>query len=172
MKIDAVPGLISRITLVPTEEGDYSTNPMLRLQCTELCGLSHSRMQIPVRVVSEAEFDAWLAENQEEAAPSPSDGESEVLTLEITARDLLFDTDTLDAVAGEPFDVLLKNDDAGVPHNVSVYTDSSAAEAIFEGEIIAGVDTVTYRLPGLDGGSYFFRCDVHPQTMTGTLELK
>lgn len=169
MKIDAVPGMTSQFSLTPTEEGEFASNPMLRVQCTELCGLSHSRMQIPVRVVSEEEFASWVAENREE---EPEESPGGVVTLGITAKDLLFDKDALDAPAGEPFNIRLDNQDAGVPHNVSVYMDESAGRALYEGEIVAGVDSVTYKLPGLDAASYFFRCDVHPATMTGTLTVR
>lgn len=60
MKVDAVPGLVTTINSTPTETGDYETEPQLRLQCAELCGLLHNGMSIPVRVVEQAEFDAWL----------------------------------------------------------------------------------------------------------------
>lgn len=169
MKIDAVPGITTRITLTPTEEGDFASDPLLRLQCAELCGLSHSRMKIPVRVVSEGEFESWLAEHRESPGATPDAG---VEQLEIVAADLLFNVDRLTAPAGRAFDIRLDNQDEGVPHNLSVYTDATAKQAIFEGEIFAGADALTYQLPAMDPGSYFFRCDVHPTTMTGTLLIE
>jgi hypothetical protein len=39
---------------------------------------------------------------------------------------------------------------------------------LFVGEVFSGPDVVTYEVPALDAGTYFFRCDVHPTTMTGT----
>jgi cytochrome c oxidase subunit 2 len=62
MKIDAVPGHTTTLSLLATEEGDYTDRPLYRIQCAELCGVSHSSMRIPVRVVSQEEFDAWVAE--------------------------------------------------------------------------------------------------------------
>ena len=170
MKADVVPGLTTHFSMVLTEEGDFESNPMMRVQCTELCGLSHSRMQIPVRVMNEEDFQAWLAENRKAEQPSPSAGA--VTTLDLVAKDLLFDKESLEAPAGEPFDVVLDNQDSGVPHNFSIYGDESAATTIFQGDIIQGVDKITSNLPALDAGSYFFRCDVHPATMTGTLTVK
>ena len=35
---------------------------MTRVQCAELCGVGHARMRTAVRVVTEEEFEAWLAE--------------------------------------------------------------------------------------------------------------
>jgi len=59
VKIDAVPGRVTTTYATPTETGSIETNPMLRIQCAELCGLNHAKMMLPVRVVSQAEFDAW-----------------------------------------------------------------------------------------------------------------
>ena len=50
-----------------------------------------------------------------------------------------------------------------------MYRDASAAEALFTGDLITGPKTVTYHVSALPAGSYFFRCDAHPQQMTGTL---
>jgi len=55
-----------------------------------------------------------------------------------------------------------------VPHNIAIYTDDSAAESLFVGELVTGPKQVTYEVGALDPGTYFFRCDVHPTTMTGT----
>ena len=33
---------------------------------------------------------------------------------------------------------------------------------------MTGPDVITYRVDALEAGTYFFRCDVHPTTMTGT----
>jgi len=167
-KIDALPGMTTTISLKPTKEGSFQTDPMLRVQCAELCGLSHARMQIPVRVVSEEEFEQWLAE-QQAARPTPTS--TPIITLEIAAKDIRFDKDTLEAPAGEPFAIKFNNQDVGVPHNVAIYTDDSAAEALFVGEIFSGPETETYQVPSLETGSYFFRCDVHP-TMIGALVVK
>jgi len=61
------------------------------------------------------------------------------------------------------------NNDAGVPHNFALYTDKTAATKIFAGDLVTGVKTVTYSFtaPSVPG-NYFFRCDVHPELMTGT----
>ena len=64
MKIDAVPGHTTSLSLRATEVGEYSSDPLIRLQCAELCGLGHSNMRIPVRIVTQSEFDAWVKEHQ------------------------------------------------------------------------------------------------------------
>lgn len=66
MKIDAVPGRTTTISLKPTETGTFQTDPDLRVQCAELCGLFHSKMRIPVSVVTAEEFDRWIQEQTAE----------------------------------------------------------------------------------------------------------
>lgn len=62
MKIDAIPGRTTQLSLTPTRLGAFTDDVAYRVQCAELCGLDHSKMSMPVRVVSEEEFEAWLAE--------------------------------------------------------------------------------------------------------------
>ncbi len=64
IKKDAVPGLTTVLYVTPTQLGTYESNVNLRVQCTQLCGLAHSTMSMPVRVVTEAEFQSWLARNR------------------------------------------------------------------------------------------------------------
>ncbi len=90
--------------------------------------------------------------------------------LQIAANDLKFSTATLEARAGKPFQIVFDNQE-GAPHNVSIYKDESAAEKILVEEPFSGPKTVTYQVPAQGAGSYFFRCDVHPE-MKGTIEVK
>jgi cytochrome c oxidase subunit 2 len=53
MKIDAIPGRLNEDWFQATAEGTYYG------QCSELCGKDHAFMPIEVRVVSEADFNAW-----------------------------------------------------------------------------------------------------------------
>ncbi len=59
-KQDAVPGLAIRMHFTPTEIGNYE------LACAELCGLGHYKMHGIVHVVSEADFDKWIAQREAE----------------------------------------------------------------------------------------------------------
>jgi uncharacterized membrane protein len=72
--------------------------------------------------------------------------------------------------ANEPVKLEFDNRDGGVQHNVAIYRDESAEESLFVGDLIAGAETVTYDVPALDPGAYYFRCDVHPQ-MDGSVEV-
>lgn len=93
-------------------------------------------------------------------------------TLELSAQNATFDTDCLAAPAGKPFTIVFDNTDPGVPHNVAIYTDSSASTVLFKGDVVSGPLKVTYHVDALDPGTYYFRCDVHPTTMTGTFVVK
>jgi len=84
--------------------------------------------------------------------------------------DQRFVPETLDAPAGAAFALAFDNEDGGVQHNVAIYRDSSAADSLFVGDLVTGTVTETYDVPALEAGSYYYRCDVHPQ-MDGTLEV-
>jgi plastocyanin len=88
--------------------------------------------------------------------------------LHISAQNIQFDTDHLEAPAEQAFVLEFDNNDPGVPHNVEIRDASGASE--FKGEIITGPAQVSYQIPALAAGSYVFLCDVHP-TMTGTVTV-
>ena len=87
----------------------------------------------------------------------------------ISANDLRFSTDTLSAPADEPFQIAFDNQESA-PHNVAMYRDASAAEEVFVHEPFSGPAMVTYDVPALAAGTYFFRCDLHPD-MAGQLSV-
>ena len=62
LKQDVVPGRITEYRITPTLIGDY------KVRCSELCGTSHAYMESPVIVVSQADFNSWIAQQQAEAA--------------------------------------------------------------------------------------------------------
>ena len=54
VKQDAVPGAVNVLRLTPNVIGKY------KVRCAELCGLGHAVMLADVRVVSNADFNAWV----------------------------------------------------------------------------------------------------------------
>lgn len=87
--------------------------------------------------------------------------------LRIAARDLQFSTSTLSAPADEPFQIAFDNQESA-PHNVAIYRDRSATQRVFGSDPFSGPAVVTYDVPAFAPGTYFFRCDVHPD-MSGQL---
>jgi plastocyanin len=85
----------------------------------------------------------------------------------VVAKDLTFTAAEVEVPAGKAFQLSFDNED-GAPHNVAIYTDASAGTSLFQGEIFGGAATRVYSVPALAAGSYFFRCDVHPD-MKGTI---
>lgn len=63
VKQDVVPGSIEVLRITPNVEGEY------KVRCAEICGLNHSGMLANVRIVSHAEFEAWVQEKQ--SGPDP-----------------------------------------------------------------------------------------------------
>lgn len=64
MKIDAVPGMVTTVHATPNKMGAFTEDPSFRLQCGELCGLFHTDMTVPVRIVDQKEFDGWLSQQR------------------------------------------------------------------------------------------------------------
>lgn len=60
VKIDAVPGITTRVFATATAEGSIEDDINLRIQCAELCGAGHAAMVMPVRVVSDAEWNEYI----------------------------------------------------------------------------------------------------------------
>lgn len=60
-KQDLVPGITTHLVITPSRLGSFT------VICTELCGLGHATMRAPARVVSQADFAAWV-KAQETAA--------------------------------------------------------------------------------------------------------
>ncbi|UDY22549.1 cytochrome c oxidase subunit II [Nocardioides sp. Kera G14] len=76
MRMDVVPGRVNHYAVTPTKTGTYKG------KCYELCGVSHSRMLFNVKVVSQADYDAYLAKLKEQGAErsTPLLGGSEAYT--------------------------------------------------------------------------------------------
>ncbi|HEX6858740.1 MAG TPA: cytochrome c oxidase subunit II [Caulobacteraceae bacterium] len=62
LKMDAIPGRLNEQWFKAERVGTYYG------QCSELCGVDHAFMPIEIKVVSQPEFDAWVAAK----APPPA----------------------------------------------------------------------------------------------------
>ena len=75
IKQDAIPGFVRDMWFKTDKIGDYYG------QCQELCGKEHAYMPIHIKVVSAADYTAWVADEQKKAA-AKLDDPSKVWTLD------------------------------------------------------------------------------------------
>lgn len=59
VKMDVVPGETRTLVLTPTKITSTLADPMVRVQCAEVCGPGHPYMEANVHVVSASAFAAW-----------------------------------------------------------------------------------------------------------------
>jgi cytochrome c oxidase subunit II len=64
IKIDAIPGRLNKAWFKADHEG------MFYGQCSNICGIDHAFMPINVRVLSQPDYEAWLAEAKKQFADS------------------------------------------------------------------------------------------------------
>lgn len=69
VKMDAIPGRLNATWFKAEKEGTYYG------QCSQLCGARHAFMPIEVKVVSEQEFEKWLASAKKKFADNGSGDE-------------------------------------------------------------------------------------------------
>jgi plastocyanin len=85
----------------------------------------------------------------------------------VVAQNIAFDTSTIE-LPPAPTTITFENRDAGVQHNIAIYSDSSLADELFNGELVTGPTTIQYEVPALPPGDLYFQCVVHPN-MSGTV---
>jgi cytochrome c oxidase subunit 2 len=66
VKQDLVPGQTTELRITPTTAGRY------KVRCAELCGTSHTYMEGAVYVVTQPEFEAWVARQQSTVSLDPA----------------------------------------------------------------------------------------------------
>jgi cytochrome c oxidase subunit 2 len=62
LKQDVIPGSTTNLTFTPNKVGEYT------IVCAELCGAYHGGMKAQMIVHTDADYEAWLKEQQEMAA--------------------------------------------------------------------------------------------------------
>ena len=100
-------------------------------------------------------------------------GPTNTLTdITISAANVAFNTDTITAAAGKKITVHFDNKDS-VTHNIAFFDDKSAKQKIYVGSDVPASATADYSFKApTKPGNYFFRCDIHPTSMTGTFVVK
>jgi plastocyanin len=126
-------------------------------------GVGQNPLMVALRLGSDEPFPT----PEPTATATPEGNGATAIT--VTAEDIAFSTNTIEASAGDEVSVTLVNND-NIPHNIAFYQTDAAEEEIAVGELITGPDattTLTFTAPS-EPGEYFFRCETHPNQMTGT----
>lgn len=79
-KMDVVPGRVNGFKFTPEEVGVYEG------QCTEFCGWAHADMRIKTFVVTQAEFDDWVAIQTRDASVEQQESEGARLMVSKTCN--------------------------------------------------------------------------------------
>ena len=84
----------------------------------------------------------------------------------IAADNIAFDLEELEVPADTSFKLEFHNNEAE-PHNVAIY-ESKGGNKLFGEAPYVGPKTVTWEVPAIPVGEYYFQCDVHPD-MSGSV---
>ena len=150
----------NEIEFTVTEAGTYAG------QCAEFCGVGHADMIFAVKAMPRAEYDAALAAMAAGETPAPAPGNEDCgTTIQLAAvESLAFDTESIEAPAGEDFCIQFTNNDT-VAHDVGII------ETDFNGDDVEPGESITYLIPAMDAGNFRFYCTLHPQVMVGDLTV-
>ena len=119
-----------------------------------------------VSMVSAGIAGAVAGERRFERHAERHEGEAKVI--EVAARQLKFDRDSITVPAGDTVKMEFDNHDEGIFHNVAVYEGSGPdSRPVFNGEGFPGDGERHYEFKAPPRGTYTFVCDFHPN-MKGT----
>ncbi|MES1942726.1 cytochrome c oxidase subunit II [Salinisphaera sp. PC39] len=129
-KKDAIPGYINEMWFRAEETGVY------RGQCAELCGRGHGFMPIVVEVVSQEEFQAWVAE-QGGALPADARQVADASGAADAGTATDAGTAETEAPAGEPADAKAEAESAAAPAELSKDELMSQGEQVYKAQCAA-----------------------------------
>jgi plastocyanin len=103
------------------------------------------------------------------APPTPVAGGQGDPAETIVALNIDFAPKAVTVAAGEPFVLVMDNQDAGIPHNLEIKGPDGTT--IVMSEVVTGPVQQPVPVPALAAGTYPFLCTVHPN-MTGTITVE
>src|SRR5439155_24259771 len=110
-------------------------------------------------------------------APGPAAGPpASGAVLNITAKDLAFNPRSLTARPNTAVTVAMNNQDEGIQHNFSVFRNNRATDPMSPGsvssDLFTGPGVHNFNFTTAGPGTYYFRCDVHPDQMNGSFIVR
>lgn len=143
MKQDAVKGIFTRTVVEPTKVGTF---PVV---CTELCGLGHALMRSRARVLTRADFDAWVEEQRRLAREGGSVQGEELFAQQCGSCHVLAAAGT-EGQVGPDLDQALQGADADSVRESIVDPDATIAEGYQPG-VMPGNFGETFTDPQIEG---------------------
>lgn len=144
-------------------------------------GWTYAPVPSPTPVPSAAASPSEGASPSAAASPSPSGGEpsaapsaaasavTDETLVTVVAQGIKWTQASYGAPADEPFRLELDNQDAGIPHNVSI-RDATNTELFKSAPDLTGIAKQTYDVSPIAAGTYKLICTLHP-TMTAELTV-
>ncbi len=178
VKMDAVPGLPTYFVFTPTqttaeyreklsEYPEYNKpkdpedpeSPLLweeynyELACAELCGSSHFAMRRIVRIVTEEEYEEWLASQNSYYLSSIRGSDSdpykdEVLSVEVAQRREDFMTQVESLLASESEEMIMELKYINFETGSATLTENSKYEVDYAAELMKQYPDLTFELGG------------------------
>jgi cytochrome c oxidase subunit II len=168
---NAIPGHPTSFTFTPNKIGTYPA------QCTEYCGLWHSRMTFVVKVVSPPDYSDWVKKKTLQAIGGTCSPHGS--TVHLVAKNTSWNTSCIAIPAGQPLSLTVANQDDGVNHNFAIWKSLQDAIAkkgqIYQTGAFPGVATHSYSVTATGSmapGKYYFQCNVHGVAMAGAFIVK
>ena len=148
------------------QQFDYSVQALPAATYYYFCKVHPATMHGRLTVAAGATPGASGSGGAPSGSSSPAAG-----GVTVVAQNLAFNTTAISLPANTASTITFDNQDGGTTHNIAIYADDSYRTAVFTGPQVIGVATLDYAVPALAPGTYAFRCDFHPTTMTGTVTV-
>lgn len=120
-------------------------------------------------LLAAAVFSIGCSDNDDDGGEGQGGGNTEEQTLTLTARSTLFTTQLLAAPPERTLIFEFVNDDEGQRHSVAIYRTEIGGDPFFRIDPVAGKQTVRREFTTPQIGTYFYRCEIHPEAMRGDL---
>jgi hypothetical protein len=94
------------------------------------------------------------------------------LIILLKAANSAFSESELQAPAFTQVSIILENADANTAHSFSLYRTPNGSEPVFLGGSVAAGETRAFTFTTPEPGTYYYRDDLTPGLLNGTLEIK
>jgi plastocyanin len=118
-------------------------------------------------VLTQINFSSTSEATKSHAAAAPA-APSNSATL--VAKNVAYLQTSLTVLGTKGFTVQFDNEDP-TAHNFGIF-DKKGGKELFKGNIVTGPNKTDYKVKPLKAGDYYYQCDIHPDSMNGTLTVK